>query len=47
MRVSSNKPKQEYRPPKLHAYGDLTQQTQAKSNMGSNDGGSGHNHKTQ
>jgi hypothetical protein len=47
MVVSASRGKQEYRPPKLQVYGDLTQLTLSKSNMGNSDGGSGQNHKTQ
>jgi hypothetical protein len=45
MRVPEIKPKQQYRPPKLHVYGDLTEMTKAGARGGKNDGSKG-NRKT-
>jgi hypothetical protein len=42
MMVSRVKPKQEYRPPKLHVYGDLTQMTKSKSSGTKSDTGGPH-----
>jgi hypothetical protein len=46
MTVSDSKPKQEYHPPRLHTYGDLTQLTRSSGNMATSDGGTGKAHKT-
>ena len=37
MKAPEIKPKQEYRPPKLHIYGDLTEMTKAGARGGMND----------
>jgi hypothetical protein len=42
MMVSRVKPKQEYRPPKLHVYGDLTQMTKSHSSGQKSDTGGAH-----
>ena len=41
MKAPEIKPKQEYRPPKLHIYGDLTEMTKAGARGGKNDHGGG------
>jgi hypothetical protein len=47
MTVSGSKPKQQYHPPRLHTYGDLTQLTRSTGNKTVDDGQTGKNHKTQ
>ena len=42
MIVSRMQPKQEYRPPKLHIYGNLTQMTKAQASGMKSDGGGPH-----
>jgi hypothetical protein len=42
MMVSRVKPKQEYRPPKLHIYGDLAQMTRSKTSGAKSDTGGAH-----
>jgi hypothetical protein len=37
MEIPEMKPKQEYRPPRLHAYGDLAQMTKAASSGAKHD----------
>jgi hypothetical protein len=41
MKVPQMKPKQEYRPPRLQVYGDLTQMTKAGPSGPKNDHGGG------
>ena len=41
MRVPEIKPKQEYRPPKLHIYGDLAEMTKGGARGGNHDGPKG------
>ncbi len=42
MMVSRVMPKQEYRPPKLHVYGDLAQMTRSKPSGRKSDTGGAH-----